>query len=111
MIGPYKLNLDNIDQLIRAERPGNYMLGGLSNNKFVPCYVGRSETNLNERLKDWVGKYNYFVFCLSPSIQDAFYKECHNYHLNIKLFKLDNDVHPVRPDSKDWKCPICNIYK
>ncbi|MHC4933778.1 MAG: hypothetical protein ACYTGV_16485 [Planctomycetota bacterium] len=55
MTGSYPLG----DQAIAAEltrtSPGNYALGYLEDERFVVFYVGRSDTDVKERLRDWVG--------------------------------------------------------
>jgi hypothetical protein len=54
---------EEIDKRV-SDEPGNYLLGYVENLVFIVQYVGRSDTNLNERFKDWVGgKYKECNFC------------------------------------------------
>jgi hypothetical protein len=108
MNGPYSLTDDNIDKNVIKKSIGNYALGYLDeNNEFIIQYVGRSDNDLNERLKNWVNKkYKNFMFINQKTIVEAYVKECRDYHLfNPK----DNDIHPRKPDnSKDkFMCPFC----
>lgn len=74
-------------------------------------YVGRSDDDLNARLKQWVdGKYSCtFEYCSSPN--DAFVKESTLYHYHGGSEKLDNKTHPQRSANSDWQCPKCNISR
>jgi len=114
MKGPYKLTTEKIDEVVTRTSPGNYALGYVRDNTFYVCYVGRSDTDINERLKQWVGKkpnrYTHFKFSYATSPKAAFEKECRNYHDFGGVDKLDNEYHPQRPDGTNWKCPVCDIY-
>ena len=109
MQGSYDLTNEEIDRRITKTSPGNYALGRVGNDTFYVHYVGRSDTDLNDRLKDWVGSYKRFKFSYATSPKAAFEKECTNYHDFGKSEKLDNEIHPQRPDGTNWKCPVCNI--
>ena len=38
-------------------------------------------------------------------------KECKNYHdFGGDIGSLDNDIHPDRPEGKEYECPICDIF-
>ena len=110
MQGPYDLTNDEIDNQVTKTSAGNYALGRVSNGTFYVNYVGRSDTDLNDRLKDWIGKYKKFKFSYASSPKAAFEKECINYHDFGGKEKLDNEAHPDRPDNSNWKCPRCNIF-
>lgn len=113
MQGPYRLSTEKIDEVITRTSPGNYALGYVRDNTFYVCYVGRSDTDVNGRLKEWVGKkpkYTHFKFSYATSPKAAFEKECRNYHDFGGSDVLDNDYHPQRPEGTNWKCPICNIF-
>ncbi len=88
---------------------GNYLLGHLNQKgALVVKYVGRSDTDLNERLLDHVGEYEHFTFQYASSEKVAFEQECRDYHrFGGEKGSLDNAVHPDRPDGFYWKCPIC----
>ena len=61
--GPFPLTEEGIDDEVTRTSPGAYALGYLDDsNTFIVCYVGRSDDDLNGRLKNWVGKKNYKRF-------------------------------------------------
>jgi hypothetical protein len=69
-------------------------------------YVGRSDVDLNHRLKQHIGKQTHFVFAYMSSPMAAFAAECELYH---HFNPAGNDVHPARPQNTSWKCPHCNL--
>jgi hypothetical protein len=108
--GPFKLDNDTIDKEVTTKSAGAYALGYLDEERaFVPKYVGRSDDDVNKRLKDWVGKYAYFKFEYYGSPKAAFEKECNLYH--DWKDQIDNKTHPDRPDGSDWQCPRCDAFK
>lgn len=107
--GPWNLTDEIIDENFTETKPGNYILCKKADSKgyFVPNYVGRSDNDLKDRLHKWVGKYKYFKAEYATSAQQAFEKECNHWHeLGGPEGKLDNKVHPARPDGKDYDCPV-----
>jgi len=111
--GPFLLTEDGIDNEVTRVSPGAYVLGYLNGNKtFIVCYVGRSDDDLNKRLKKWVGRKNYkrFKYAYFSSPKAAFEKECRLYHDFGGKGKLDNDIHPARPENTNWECPVCTIF-
>jgi hypothetical protein len=109
MNGPFHLSEPEIDRKIEVGSIGNYALGFINeNDHFIPKYVGRSDDDLNSRLKDWVPKYSKFKFSTATTKKRAFEEECRNYHDFIK--QLDNKIHPDRPDGTDWSCPYCTNF-
>lgn len=110
--GPYPLNGNILDLLIRRTSPGNYSLGYTRDNgPFIVQYVGRSDDDIKKRLRGWVGsKYTRFKYSYAESTKDAFQKECRDYHDFGGAGKLDNEVHPGRPNGTDWRCPACTIF-
>ena len=110
MSGPYKLGKATIDAQVTKTSPGNYALGREDDEgTFRVGYVGRSDSDVNARLKWWVGKTTrpLFMYSYATSANAAFEKECENYH---DFEPPDNDVHPARPDDSDWECPRCDIF-
>lgn len=99
MEGSYQLIREKVDEVVTSTSPGNYALGYVRNNTFYVCYVGRSDDDVNGRLKDWVGKkpnrYTHFMFSYAASSEAAFEKECRNYHDFGENEKLDNEYHPM----------------
>ena len=110
MNGPYNLTEAIIDLNVGIG-PGNYGLGHVGEDGiFIVRYVGRSDTDLNSRLKDWVGKYKQFKYSQTSSREEAFKKECKNFHDFDGVSGLDNDIHPDRPDGRNLECPVCRIF-
>ena len=112
MNGPYDLTTSEIDRVITKTSAGNYALGYVNDdNVFIVQYVGRSDSDVNGRLKTWVGKkYKKFKYSYASSPKAAFEKECENYHDFGESEKLDNSMHPDRPNESGWKCPRCKIF-
>lgn len=110
MNGPYKLDIKTVDDKVTKTSPGNYALGkNNEENTFLVGYIGRSDTDVNKRLKNWIGntKRSLFKFSYATSPKAAFEKECENYH---DFNPPGNDVHPQRPDKTNWKCPRCKKF-
>lgn len=105
--GSYPLTSTEIDNNITKTSPGAYALGYTRGDKFHIEYVGRSDSDVNARLKDHVGSYKRFKFEYYGSAKAAFEKECRLYH---DFEPDDNDVHPARPAGRNWKCPVCTIF-
>ena len=112
MEGPYKLTDTVIDREVTKTSPGNYGLGHTNDGGgFTVKYVGRSDVDVNDRLKDWVGSYKEFKFSCAGTPKAAFEKECRNYHDFGGREKLDNEQHPARPSGTGWTCPVCTILE
>lgn len=112
MQGTFDLSIAKIDEFVTEISEGNYALGAINQktHKFIVKYVGRSEEDLNVRLKQHVGKYPKFKFSYASSPQAAFEKVCHNFHDFGGTQKLHNNIHPTPPFHADWKCPCCDIF-
>jgi len=110
--GPYPLTKEEIDHVVTRISPGAYALGEVRNRIFYISYVGRSDDDINSRLKDWVGKkYKSFKFDYFSSPKAAFEKECKLWHdFGGPRGSLDNKKHPDRPERTNWKCPVCSIF-
>ena len=115
----YPLDTKKIDSVVTRKSAGAYVLGYIKTEKknekevktFIVQYVGRSDDDINGRLKKWVGsKYPRFKFGYYGSPKAAFEKECNIYHDFGEKETLDNDRHPDRPDDANWKCPQCKIF-
>jgi hypothetical protein len=63
MNGSYPLTPEAIDARVTCRAPGNYALGYLDGDTFTVFYIGRSESDVNHRLHQWVG---------APSVDDRF---------------------------------------
>lgn len=113
MKGPYVLVPDKIDENVAPNLPGNYAVGYISVNDFIVLYVGRSEKDINAELKDWVYRKSdclFFKFSIAKSPEEAFYKECVNFHDFSGSTNLKSCKHPAREAALKWKCPHCCIY-
>jgi len=108
MRGSYELTNEKIDEVVTKTSAGNYALGYVKDNSFYVKYVGRADSDVNDRLKKWVGYYDCFKFSYASSPKAAFEKECENYHDFGETKSLDNKIHPDRPDGASWKCPKCD---
>ena len=113
----YNLTYDEIDRLVLENSIGNYAYGYLNDKGvFIVCYVGRSDSDLKERIKhgiedmkaDPTCRYERFKFSYADSIQEAYEKECRNYHdFGGEEGYLRNKEHPAKPDRYEGTCPIC----
>ncbi len=113
MSGPYPFTSEKIDEVVTRTSEGNFALGYVNEKDvFMVLYVGRSDTNLNRELKKYFKpRYKSFKYSYASSPKAAFEKECHNYHdFGGPVGKLDNSVHPRRPDNTNWKCPCCDTF-
>ena len=97
MNGSYTLSNDEIDRVVTKTSIGNYALGYSKDSSFYIKYVGRSDDNVNGRLKDWVGHYKEFKFSYASSAQEAYEKELKNYNDFGGSKKLDNKIAPAKP--------------
>ena len=114
MKGQFPLSIDSIDDNVAAS-PGAYVLVNSSNNA---VYVGRSDTDLNGRLKNhmpvreenaWIRRSYptgyYFEITTNSQEAEAYILECvwfHKYKPNC------NTAHPSKL-SYVWVCPICGL--
>lgn len=104
--GSFPLTDEKIDEEVTKTSPGAYALGDtLADANFGIDYVGRSDTDVNNRLHDHVGKYKRFKYDYFPSAKTAFEKECNLWH---DFDPPNNKVHPARPNGTSWKCPRCD---
>lgn len=104
--GNHSLDSSTIDQKV-SHSGGAYALGvSLQTDGGMPVkYVGRSDSDLNSRLKQHAseGQYSYFAFTHRTGAIAAYEKECELYHT---FGPLDNVVHPHKPNAS-CKCPHC----
>ena len=80
-----------------SNKIGNYALGYIKDKRFVVMYIGRSDDELNARLKTWIGGYPRFKFSYGKTRLKAWKKECRNFHDFGGTQLLDNNIHPARP--------------
>lgn len=113
MHGPYALNNSTVNIQVTQTNAGNYALGYVNDKDvFVVQYVGRSDSNVNYRIKTHVGEgYKKFKYSYATSPKAAFEKECRNYHdFGGPDGKLENKYHPDRPANSGWECSVCPIF-
>ena len=61
--GPYRLSSERIDEVVKKTSAGTYVLERKdSSDSFIVNYVGRSDDDVNGRLKKWVGIRGYKRF-------------------------------------------------
>lgn len=107
MLGAYDFTNEEIKKRI-GSGPGNYALGYKKNQQsFVVLYIGRSDDNLRQRLLQHIenpidNRITHYKYRAASSPQEAFYRECSNYH----EFDLEHNInHPAKPHGASWKCP------
>ena len=104
-IRKHQLSSNLIDKLDLENEKGVYEL---YNSDGRVRYVGRSEVNLAERLKQHAsdGRYKDFRYMITDTVKHAFEVECNWYHDHEDNGrKLANKEHPKRPKDKNFKCP------
>jgi hypothetical protein len=109
----FELDTETIDRVVTQTSPGAYVLTrkGYDGKTFRINYVGRSDSDLNARLKAHAsaGKYSHFKCGYNSSPMAAFHKECALFHDWGEL-SLDNGAHPARPKGSSWTCKSCDIF-
>ena len=112
MQGPFDLTTGDINAQITRTAAGNYALGYVNNKgEFIVKYVGRSDSDLNSRLKQHIEKHPKFKYSYATSPKAAFEKECKNFHDFGETNLLENSIHPDRPAHTGWKCPECDNFE
>ena len=103
--GPYVLGKPEIDEAVGQQSPGAYALDqSHDSGPFRITYVGRSDTDVNARLQEHVGKYKRFKFEYYATAEEAYKKECELYHDFNPPARI---AHPARTDKTKWTCPRC----
>ena len=106
--GPFALTATEVDRQVTSTSAGAYALDRSGRSgKFYVYYVGRSDVDINARLKAHVGNYTRFMFEYRSSPKAAFEQECRLYH---DFKPSDNQAHPARPAGSSWKCPRCSLF-
>ncbi len=105
-------DINDIDELgISDNSAGVYILFKVrlktaTDIKVKPYYVGRSDSNLRERIKTSAKerecKYVWFKETTFP--KNAYLLECEYYHKYEGI--LDNEIHPDVSNGAYWRCPI-----
>jgi len=102
--GPYPLC--EVSFRVQPASMGVYIL---SRNGTVASYVGRSDSDLQQRIVSSAseGRYVAFWFDYATSPMDAYKYESELYH---KYDPPDNQAHPAVPPNADWRCPIPSCH-
>ena len=113
MEGSFPLTAEGIDNNVALTAPGVYALGIRRKDsggtfRFHLKYVGRSDSDVNDRLHRHIGKRPRFRFQYCATEEEAFEAECRLYHNHQD--NIDNANHPDQPDFTDLECPVCGIY-
>jgi hypothetical protein len=105
LTGPHRLSFDDVHAVTRSGAPGVFALGFCGQGGvFFVNYVGRSDSDVRQRLLDFIGSDNAFKFNQVGSAKEAFMHECELYH---SLRPRGNRLHPSRPRLSGWTCPKC----
>jgi hypothetical protein len=67
MNGSYPLSNEAIDEVLTRTSPGNYALGYMDGDTFSVFYVGRSDSDVRQRLHEWVGLPSRYENYASPA--------------------------------------------
>jgi hypothetical protein len=103
LVGPYPLDFDTINDAIARPLPGAFALGYVDPaGKFCVSHVGRSDTDLREKLRNYIGSGSMFKYRTFDNTRGAFEKECQLFH----EFR-PRGLHPARPAGTKWECPYC----
>lgn len=102
MYGPIALTSEELDYAI-FDKYGVYLLADNSSVGYKIKYVGRG--HLKTRLRQRIGKYNYFYYEHANHEFTRFRRECEEFHRYGKANQLDNKVHPAKPPGYDT--PLC----
>ncbi len=81
--GPYPFNHENVRTTIAANQIGNYAIGYMRDDTFIPRYVGRSDIDLQAEIATGLpssSTHTHYKFSYANNVREAFEKECHNYH-------------------------------
>ena len=67
MNGSYPLSNEAIDEVMTQRSAGNYALGYMDDDTFNVFYVGRSDSDVRQRLHEWVGLPSRYENYASPA--------------------------------------------
>lgn len=107
--GPYRLDPENIDQMVPRVSPGAYALGTERGATFYVACVGRADADIASELRARVGSYVHFKFRYFDTAQAAFERECQLYH-DFGPTGLHDPAHPARGANSAWRCPRCDVF-
>jgi hypothetical protein len=105
--GPYSLTRDGVEAAVAAgAHAGAYALGYMGQDGvFYIGYVGRSDDNIRERLKEQASlPHSQFFFGYFANAREAYAHECWMYHT---FNPPANKVHPAKPKNSLASCAQC----
>ena len=109
LMGPYRLNFEEIQDAIPRVAPGAFALGHRGpDGKFYVDFVGRADTDVRGKLHGLIGSSNLFKYSCASSAEAAFKKECEVFH---DFKPPGNRMHPDRPAGTNWECPRCRFFR
>lgn len=104
LYGPHPLDHDSINTHVDRTGIGCYAHGSLNAGGGVSVKrIGRSDTNLNRRIHDYVGNYPHFKYGFFKTVRECYEHECRMWH---EFQPKDNPLHPDKPDGCDYPCPV-----
>lgn len=111
----FPLNIESIDvNVADGIQPANYRIIRKDGQNFAVIYVGRVDSRQDRGLKDRIiehleefGDNCYFEWNVEANIQDAYQRECLDYHCWGKVGFLENIDHPRKPDDCQITCQVC----
>ena len=108
LMGPYQLTFDGISSAVTRRSAGVYALGHTdAAGTFHIQHVGRSDDDIGEKLRCYIGSNTNFKYGYFPSSKSAFEKECDLYH---DFSPPGNRIHPDRPAGSSLECPRCRFF-
>jgi hypothetical protein len=108
LLGPYTLTFDGIASAVARTSPGVYALGHTAaDGTFRVHHIGRSDVDVSEKLRRYIGSDTTFKYGYLPSSKAAFEKECELYH---DFRPPGNALHPDRPQGSSYECPRCRFF-
>lgn len=108
LMGPYSLTFDGISSAVTRRSPGVYALGHTGpDGKFHIQHIGRSDTDVRDKLRGYIGSNSMFKYGYFASSRAAFEKECSLYH---DFSPPGNRIHPDRPAGSSLECPHCRFF-
>ena len=103
----YDLTDDNIDKIAPIGLAGNYIYSEPKKAGLNPYYIGRSDTDINDRSKHGIDEYGKVSLLSSKNSKESFELECLLFHRFGKDKLLSNKIHPAKPKDTNYKCPYC----
>ena len=108
LLGPYQLTYDGIESAVTRKSAGVYVLGYTSaEGLFRIHYIGRSDSDVRDTLRRYIGSNTAFKYGYFSSAKAAFEKECALYH---DFSPPGNKIHPDRPKGTSSTCPRCRFF-